>query len=576
MNEAFNVIWGKPENAKIAEIYNVLHKCKAMARRRKAELTNLSPTPSSIWGSFPDREVGDQLVQNYMRTMENTHRILHIPSFYREYEQYWKDPKRATLSSAFKILLIMAIGTCFYQDEGASSLRTQAQHWVYSAQAWATGPLEKGRLNLSELQVHCLLIFARQINSVGADLTWITAGSLLRTAFIMGLHRDPKFFPKMSIMQGEMYRRLWATILEITIQTSLNTGLPPLIAVDDFDTMPPLNINDEDLTDNTTVAPAPKPSHVFTQTSIQIQLLKSLPTRYKIIRQVNGIQSDASYDDVLGLGAEITTACNEATRCMNEYHPSPSQPTMLQRNLLDLSLRRFVLAVHWPFAVKSKEDPRFYFSRKVCLDAALLIASQESSSPNDPTPFLPHMDDYTRLKAVGGGFYREIIIYAAIIVGSELLKLLEEDKASGLPPSLTTTLSCAPLFKIMQGTVELMKTRVELGDNNIREYIFFYTVMARAKALENGADTELAVKDSALLSARHSLEMIKARASQPETLSYLGELLHADGNPGELPLSEQELPQDFMLQCENGPDGYTDTDMLDSWLFHDWTSSPLW
>ena len=95
----------------------------------------------------------------------------------------------------------------------------------------------------------------------------------------MGLHRDPEHLPKMSILNVELRRRLWATIMEMTVQSSLEAGLPPLISFSDFDTKPPLNINDSDIDESTQVLPTARDRAIFTQTSLQLALLQSLCIR---------------------------------------------------------------------------------------------------------------------------------------------------------------------------------------------------------------------------------------------------------------------------------------------------------
>ena len=95
----------------------------------------------------------------------------------------------------------------------------------------------------------------------------------------MGLHRDPEHLPKMSILSVELRRRLWATIMEMVIQSSLESGLPPLISFGDFDTKPPLNINDNEIDESTQMPPASHERAMATQTSPQLALLQSLRIR---------------------------------------------------------------------------------------------------------------------------------------------------------------------------------------------------------------------------------------------------------------------------------------------------------
>lgn len=70
----------------------------------------------------------------------------------------------------------------------------------------------------------------------------ITISSRLRnTLILVSYHR-----------QQETRRRLWATILEMDLQPSLDAGMVPTIAPDAYDTEIPSDINDEDILDEST------------------------------------------------------------------------------------------------------------------------------------------------------------------------------------------------------------------------------------------------------------------------------------------------------------------------------------
>lgn len=547
-------------NAAGSEIKALLEKCKNLARAQKAERPIQWHMNPNFADYIPPKEIADKLVKHYLRTMECTYRIVHIPSFQREYEAYWDPAITLPTTSIVKILLVMAIGTCFYQEEGGDALRLSAQQWVYSAQSWISTPFEKGRLNLSGLQVYCLLLLARQTNAVGGDLLWIAAGSLLRTAFQMGFHRDPSYFPKISVMHGEMRRRLWATVLELTIQISLDSGMPPLIMPNDFDTQPPLNIDDEDLSEELVVAPKAKPSHVFTKTSIQIQLLKSLPTRHRITIIMSDFHIVPSYDDVLQMGAAITDSCKEAAVLFNSYPISAPRPSALQRNLTDMAIRCFLLAIHRLFAPKSQEHPQYYFSRKICLDTALLFTSY----PCDPAP-LGLMDDFTRLKAISGGFYRDVFIHAAMIICLEIIQQLDEDKTSGLPPTATAKLARAQLEQTMQDSLRLLGKRIELGENSVKGYLFLSAAMGQIEATQNGADIEEGITNAMKASGRYCLDVLKVRMNCPESPPVpIVEVEEAPGIGG--------FEYDFVMGDGSPEYGFDVPD--DSWMFTGWEENP--
>lgn len=104
-----------------------------------------------------------------------------------------------------------------------------------------------------------------------------------------------------------MRRRLWATVLEIVLQSSMDSGGPPLISCYDFDCESPSNLDDEQLYEAGNSLPKAKPTDTFTQTSVQVVLMKSFPIRLKIATLLNGFRTNLSYDETLRLGAELRT-----------------------------------------------------------------------------------------------------------------------------------------------------------------------------------------------------------------------------------------------------------------------------
>jgi hypothetical protein len=296
------------------EIHASLQKCKDLGRMAKAQLPSRWLLPPEVRNSIPPQGLAGELVHLYFRISESVYRILHIPSFEKEYAQYWIKPQAASSGFVVTLLLVMAIGACVYQNhDDETDIRSRALQWIYAAQSWLSAPLEKSRLSITGLQVHCLLLLARQTNAVGSDLVWISAGSLLRTAIQMGLHRDPRHFSRMSVLHAEMRRRLWTTILELAAQSCIDSGMQPFISFNDFDTEPPSNINDDEIDDGTKLLPPSKPSTVFTQTSLQLTMLKSLRTRLEIARIINDFHAEPPYEEILRLSADLVSACRESS-----------------------------------------------------------------------------------------------------------------------------------------------------------------------------------------------------------------------------------------------------------------------
>ncbi len=61
------------------------------------------------------KDIADRLVGLYLETFESVYRVLHIPTFQREYHDYWNNPASCSDGFRLKFLLVMAVGSCFYE-----------------------------------------------------------------------------------------------------------------------------------------------------------------------------------------------------------------------------------------------------------------------------------------------------------------------------------------------------------------------------------------------------------------------------------------------------------------------------
>lgn len=551
----------------------LVDKCKAMARTVKT--VNAPQWPSfnpDLHQGIPSRAVSDELIRLYLRTSEVTCRILHIPSFWKEYEQYWNSPQSTSTISLFKILLAMAMGIGYYQGPEQRELRDKAQQWIYAAQSWLAMPHEKSRLNISGIQIQCLLILCRGLYNIGTDLIWITTGTIVRTAINMGFHRDPKYFPRISVLHAEIRRRLWATILELNLITSLDAGMSPMISFDDFDTEPPLNVDDDELDEATIDPPTPKPSNVATQTSIQLAALKSLELRIKINNLINDFRFEPSYDDVIRLSIELIGIYKENHKFMSQASeassPGKFKPSPLHRKLVDLTTQRFLIALHRPFAFKARSDPKFYYSRKVYLDSALIILAHPD--PKRAAAPIPHeteqQDDYDRLRVVNGGFLKEVMIHAAIVVYLEMVVPLEEDPDFSFTQERKQ--SREPYRRLLEDTIEISRQRIAVGgETNVKGHLFMSVMMGHLNALETGRSSEDGILEAAQKSARLCYDMMRARLPSSPDMNDKQDFGTGGGfNADQAILDIQNNDVDFTMadwgmDFENIPD---------AWMFSGW------
>jgi hypothetical protein len=439
---------------------------------------------------MPNKEISDRLVHQYLRTLESVFCIIHIPSFQEDYTQHWKDPQATDDYFIVQLLLIMAIGTCFCQAPSSSdrsdpqqSLHDRSLQWIYAAQTRLTSPLLKKNLDLRAVQTQCLLILALMTNTqaVGGDLAWISVGALVQSAMAIGLHIRPSHLP-VTTLEAEMRRRVWATVLELAVQASLDSGTPPVISCDALDTCEsPSNLDDSQITAANQNVPTSQPSTTFTRSSIQPALLKSLPVRFRIAEALSRPNAEISYDSVKSMGANLTAQLRETSELLDSF--CFTRPSTFQIHLQDLLSRRFLLVLHAQFVHKAPSDINYHFSRTVCLDSALLLLgpSLSSGAPsreyNNEDDTLSSFNDYAHLRLYGDGLFKNVLITAVMTVCVEFLVQIREDSSP-----VASSPSRLPLLQAIRDTAALMWQRIRKGETSVKAYVFLVCVLAKIDA----------------------------------------------------------------------------------------------
>lgn len=476
-----------------ADLADMVKECrnlrKAAKSQRKLQLND--PVPDLL-STFPERHVCDELASAYIRTFEKIYRVVHIPSFWKEYYQFWEAPHASSTSFLIKLGLIFSIGTTFYPILGESErLRHLAQTWIYAAQWWLVGPSEKSTRNLDGIQVFCLLLVSRKTNTIGSS-PWLSTGSLLRMAMTMGLHRDPRVFPGLAPFQAEMRSRLWTTILELVVHGSIDSSsMPLMISPQDFDNHVPHNINDADLWPATQEFSTPKPLKQFTESSIQLLMRQSLPIRMEAAKLINSSNLEQSYNAVLQIATDLQKACRDLATYFQLHWPQYSGETDLHRKFLDMQIRRYILLLHRPYMLQAQHNPRFYLSRKICGESAMIIASYAESLQ------LPsqNLDDLSRLMVMSTGpFCGALHLDIITVLGLEVTSQLKETATGSSEPGQLTMDPLAemskaqrePMIRILEHINDQMLQVVALGIARFKRYIFLSVVLCQIKALESG------------------------------------------------------------------------------------------
>jgi hypothetical protein len=534
------------ERDQTSDIRKCIIKCKDLARTIK---TQRFPKQLifNIGQNIPPEPTARELVEAYFRTFEKVYRVIHVPSFWRDYRNYWNDTSSVSQIFILQLQLCMAIGTCF--QENVAELRQPATQWIYEAQFWLMSPWDKSRLSIPAIQVMCLLHLARDTCGVGGgDVTWIAAGSLLRTAMYMGLHRDPSNFPnKTSVHRAEMLRRLWATVLEITLQSSLDSGGPPLISLSDFDTRPPENLTDDQLSEDDRQAVSAQPANVITDMTIQIALMRSFPTRLAVAQFVNQCKPSASYEETLRWNSELNKVCRTLASTLKAGYDAargiPGELSLFQVRMAERMVYRFSLALNHPWLGLTQHNPAYFFARKMCVETSIRLYRAFATGPDIS---FDDMDDFERLAISGAGAFRSVAVQSILTMAVELLwQVLEErsfhqtmdlddddnmnDPGTDIDLGSMGSVAAAPreiLYQALQFSIGFTERRIRAGETNMKGYMCHKIMLAQVDALQRGAsdvEIERVLWNSLSSTIGECWELMKELAGETSTPSNMSD-----------------------------------------------------
>lgn len=470
------------KRAETAKALAGVERCKALARvvkRQRIPSEVLSITPD-----LPSKDVADALVDCYLRSTESIFRILHVPTFRQAYEAIWVENANPSTGFLVQLSLVLALGATTFDD--TFSLRTQATHWVCTARTWLAWPRPKADQDMPSLQTDILYLLAQERVGVAGDSPYILVGTLLRKAIFIGLHRDPSLMAPRTVFVAEMRRRIWNTILELALQASLTTGCPTLLSIDDFDTRPPGNFEDEQLVAHD---PVPQPPDHFSPVSIAIALRRTFPQRLAVVKFLNDLASPVAYDKTLQIDAELRAVYKSLVHTMLGYKAShtSTSPSQYEMRLVELLIHRFFLAIHSPYFGTALQSSAYAFTRQIIIETSLKIwrtACPVISEPGEDENVLSETKELRRLMTCTSGFYPVGAMHAALLIALELRTQLREERSLDPVPLRPDLLSV--LHESKTWCLQVIKA----GETNVKGYLLMFGLSTQIDGLQRGLGEE--------------------------------------------------------------------------------------
>lgn len=347
--------------------------------QRDIPKATLDTPEASLWIStlLPSKEDTDYLVSAYIHQFENLHRVVHVPSFEREYARFWSanTPRSSAMTVLVLSMLAVATRASVDPDNPAS---VELKHsgmlhcWTEVCETWLKQQSHKHR-KLDYYQVLCTTYLAKRIDMTHKKRFWMETGSLVQSAIIDGLHSEPTSSSGRPYLQ-EMKRRIWHTIRELELQNTFEYGLPTLLHNIESCSDSPTHVHDEAIHEKIAQAPTPKPVDCFTRMSYQSLSACSWELRLDISRRLfsPGCSPTLSYAEVI----TYTERVNQALHDLPDWRRGPFESTNLRAQqelvlvstLLRLQLKECILALHRPHLQHDKA--RSCMSESICYQAS--------------------------------------------------------------------------------------------------------------------------------------------------------------------------------------------------------------
>ncbi|KUI57087.1 hypothetical protein VP1G_04455 [Cytospora mali] len=206
----------------------------------------------------PTPEKMRRLCETYFRNVDPLIKILHRPTIEETFNGFIASPVDNPLSRTVEALffaMYFAAVTSLQPDtckallgEDRGLLVVQYRQAVEYALARAD---YLNSTSLETLQAFTLYSTCLR-NHAESRASWAMLALVLRLSQAIGIHRDSDGLA-FSPYEAEMRRRLWSQIIVLDVRAAQDRGTEPMVRQEEYNTIPPTNLNDSDFGPQTTV-----------------------------------------------------------------------------------------------------------------------------------------------------------------------------------------------------------------------------------------------------------------------------------------------------------------------------------
>ncbi|EGE77786.2 fungal specific transcription factor domain-containing protein [Blastomyces dermatitidis ATCC 18188] len=207
----------------------------------------------SLADFLPSRAAANRLLQQYWEAVDPIAKIVHRPTFERQYENFWLEvsrglePANSLQAVIFAALFSAAISMA--EDSVLSTFGVTQKKLIENFQLATAMALGKANFlkttktqTLQALVMYMIPMCRAEVSRAHSVLV----GTAIRLAECMGFHRDPEEYG-LGPIETHVRRMIWYHLCFLDIRTSESHGPRLSIRRENFSTKFPLNIDEKDL-----------------------------------------------------------------------------------------------------------------------------------------------------------------------------------------------------------------------------------------------------------------------------------------------------------------------------------------
>ncbi|KAI1074143.1 fungal-specific transcription factor domain-containing protein [Whalleya microplaca] len=333
---------------------------------------------------LPERSICDRIMNRYLNSNSPSRHIIHIPTFTKEYNSFWKNPNETSLHWIALLFMVLCLGIFFssfnapHELEMDSDIPAMDRVKQYrGAAGWALIWGKYSQPGFHTLQAFLLYVESDFVcNRVSQMNCYLLCSVLIRLMLKMGLHRDPSKLPNITPYYGEMRRRLWNLAVQIDLLVAFHLGLPCMIAGIESDTALPRNLVDSDFDEDSKELPPARPNSDYTTLTYPIYKASVARVFGLVARQAHALIVP-SYAEIMKVDAKIEETWQSVPSFMKlkPLEESVTDPPMqvIQRFGLESLYQKSRCVLHRRFLCETVPKREHEYSRRVCLEAAIAL-----------------------------------------------------------------------------------------------------------------------------------------------------------------------------------------------------------